>query len=209
MSNKKVVRKPGGGWDVRGGGERASAHTDTQAEAIDRARRIVRNGTGGGEFVVGKNGSGRSVVGKNGGERSVVIKSGGTPSTENKRTYDVTVEREGRWWVFEISKLDTAGQARNLAEVADEARGIISAWEHIDIDSIDVSVTVKATEDARTEWQQADAELAAAQAHASERKRAVVMGLRSRGLTADDTGRVLGISKQRVFQIEKEKSDAS
>ncbi|NUU26855.1 antitoxin HicB [Curtobacterium albidum] len=140
---------------------------------------------------------------------SVDGKSGGTPSTQNKRAYDVTVEREGRWWVFEIPELDTAGQARNLAEVSDEARGIISAWEHVDIDSVAVSVTVKATEDARTEWQQAEAELAAAQAHANEVKRAVVIKLRRKGLTADDTGRVLGISKQRVFQIEKDKTRAS
>ena len=122
----------------------------------------------------------------------------------SKRMYDVTVEREGRWWVFEIPELDTAGQARNLAEVSDEARGIISAWEQVDIESVDVSVTVKETEEARTEWQQAEAELAAIQARVGERKRAVVYKLRSKGLTADDTGRVLGISKQRVFQIEKE-----
>lgn len=121
----------------------------------------------------------------------------------SKRTYDVKVEREGRWWVFEIPELDTAGQARNLAEVPTEARGIISAWEQVPLDSVDVSVTVTSAKDAQTEWQQADAELAAAQARVSERKRAVVMQLRSKGFTADDTGRVLGITKQRVFQIEK------
>ncbi|PZE63093.1 antitoxin HicB [Curtobacterium sp. MCPF17_047] len=141
--------------------------------------------------------------------QSLVSKNGGAPAVENKRTYDVTVEREGRWWVFEIPELDTAGQARNLAEVSDEARGIISAWEHVDIDSIDVSVTVTSAEDAQAEWQKAEAELAAAQARVGERKRSIVVTLRSKGLTADDTGRVLGISKQRVFQIEKDKSDAS
>lgn len=127
----------------------------------------------------------------------------------SKRTYAVTVEREGRWWVFEIPELDTAGQARNLAEVPTEARGIISAWEQVPLESVEVSVTVKSAEDAQTEWQQAEADLAAAQARASARKRAVVVKLRSKGLTADDTGRVLGISKQRVFQIVNEKSRAS
>ncbi len=39
-----VVPNPDGGWDVkRGGGERASAHTDTKAEAVNRARGISRN----------------------------------------------------------------------------------------------------------------------------------------------------------------------
>lgn len=33
-------------------------------------------------------------------------------------TYDVTVEREGRWWVFRIPELGTGKQAKSLAEVA-------------------------------------------------------------------------------------------
>lgn len=39
-----VVPNPGGGWDVkRGGGERASGHFDTKAQATDRGREISRN----------------------------------------------------------------------------------------------------------------------------------------------------------------------
>lgn len=39
-----VVPNPAGGWDVeRGGGERASGHFDTKAQAIDRGREISRN----------------------------------------------------------------------------------------------------------------------------------------------------------------------
>jgi hypothetical protein len=39
-----VVSNPAGGWDVkRGGGQRASAHFDTKAEAVDRGREISRN----------------------------------------------------------------------------------------------------------------------------------------------------------------------
>ena len=51
MANKKsgggthhVVPNPNGGWDVkRGGGERASARTETKKEAVDVAREISRN----------------------------------------------------------------------------------------------------------------------------------------------------------------------
>ncbi len=43
-------------------------------------------------------------------------------------TYDVDVWREGRWWLFRIPELDTVGQARSLAEVPEEAEGIIEAW---------------------------------------------------------------------------------
>lgn len=50
-SNRNVVPNANGGWDVRGGGSRASAHTDTQAEAIDRARTTISN-QGGGELSI-------------------------------------------------------------------------------------------------------------------------------------------------------------
>lgn len=55
MSNSErrhVVPGATGGWDVtKPGASRASAHTDTQAEAIGRARDIVTN-AGGGEVVI-------------------------------------------------------------------------------------------------------------------------------------------------------------
>jgi hypothetical protein len=56
-NNRHVVPDPGGGWRVVApGAERASARTDTQAQAYDRAREIVHN-AGGGEVVIhGQNG---------------------------------------------------------------------------------------------------------------------------------------------------------
>lgn len=39
-----VVPNPDGGWDVkRGGGQRASKHCDTKADAVAAAREISRN----------------------------------------------------------------------------------------------------------------------------------------------------------------------
>ena len=50
--NERHVVPKGDGWAVVGpGSSRDSAHTDTQAEAIARAREIVSN-TGGGEVVI-------------------------------------------------------------------------------------------------------------------------------------------------------------
>ena len=60
MSNdneRHVVPNPDGGWDVtRPGGSRASAHTETQAEAIGRAREIVGNAGGGEVRIHGRDG---------------------------------------------------------------------------------------------------------------------------------------------------------
>jgi hypothetical protein len=51
-NERHVVRNPDGGWDVKKpGSERSSGHTNTQGQAIDRAREIVHRG-GGGEVVI-------------------------------------------------------------------------------------------------------------------------------------------------------------
>ena len=48
---RHVVPNANGGWDVKkDDAARASAHTETQAEAIERAREILIN-AGGGELV--------------------------------------------------------------------------------------------------------------------------------------------------------------
>jgi len=51
-NERHVVPDGNGGWRVVApGADRASARTDTQQDAIDRARQIVGN-TGGGEVVI-------------------------------------------------------------------------------------------------------------------------------------------------------------
>ncbi|OFV75356.1 DUF2188 domain-containing protein [Rhodococcus erythropolis] len=57
--NDRIVSpNPKGGWDVKGapGSNRASAHTDTQREAIARANQIVGNAGGGDVSIQGRNG---------------------------------------------------------------------------------------------------------------------------------------------------------
>lgn len=49
---RHVVPNPGGGWDVtKPDAGHASAHYDNQADAIERARQILRN-DGGGELTI-------------------------------------------------------------------------------------------------------------------------------------------------------------
>jgi len=51
-NQRNVVPSDGGGWDVtKPGASRASAHYDTQAQAIGRARTILQN-DGGGELRI-------------------------------------------------------------------------------------------------------------------------------------------------------------
>jgi len=56
-ASRDVVPNPNGGWDVtKPDSRRASAHTDTQAAAIDRAREIVTNAGGGEVRIHGRDG---------------------------------------------------------------------------------------------------------------------------------------------------------
>ncbi|MFG6278745.1 antitoxin HicB [Microbacterium sp. 5K110] len=124
------------------------------------------------------------------------------------QTFDVTVEREGRWWVFDIPRLGTGGQARSLEEVDREAQGVAAMWLDVDPAEVAVRLEVSGAEQLLAEWVAAEhdeAEARRAQARAAERRRAVVTALRTH-YTAPDVGRVLGISKQRVYQIEKAKA---
>lgn len=56
-NNRHVVPNPNGGWDViKADAARASADTDTQQQAIQRATDIVRNAGGGEVRIHGQNG---------------------------------------------------------------------------------------------------------------------------------------------------------
>lgn len=60
-NDRHVVPDPNGGWDVKApGAARASAHTNTQAEAIARAREIIHNAGGGELLTHGEDGRIRS-----------------------------------------------------------------------------------------------------------------------------------------------------
>lgn len=57
-NNRHVVPNPNGGWDVvKPDAKRASAHTGTQAEAVQRAKKIVHNAGGGEVRTHGRDGS--------------------------------------------------------------------------------------------------------------------------------------------------------
>jgi hypothetical protein len=56
-NQRNVVPNPEGGWDVeKPGASRASAHLDTQRQAIDRGRGILHNAGGGELRIHGRDG---------------------------------------------------------------------------------------------------------------------------------------------------------
>ncbi len=125
------------------------------------------------------------------------------------RTFEVVVERDGKWWVFEIPELGTGGQAASLAEVEFEAQGVAAMWLDVPPKAVRVKVAVKGQDEALAAWaaaERAEQEARRAQAAAAEQRKAVVVRLRNLGWSAPDLGRLFGISKQRVYQITAIKS---
>ena len=68
-------------------------------------------------------------------------------TVEGGTTYEVVthceVSAEAGFWVFEIPALGAVGQAVKLGQVADEARGIIAAWNEDGPDEDSVKVQVR------------------------------------------------------------------
>lgn len=127
-----------------------------------------------------------------------------------RQPYEVIVHREvypeGSWWVFTIPALDVVGQATRLADVADEARGIIAAWNEDGPEADDVQVTVHLDGEAEAQrvWAEGEAaERAARQAlaRAAARKREAVSLLRDDHHYSAEAARVLGVTRQRIYQL--------
>lgn len=121
-----------------------------------------------------------------------------------RRTYQVDVSRDGRWWLIRVPELDTVGQARTLAEVNAVARDVIGLWLDAAPDSFDIAVTVATPAEAAELWHTANTreEAARAAAAAAARlRREAVTALTADGISKTDAARLLGVSKQRVSQL--------
>ncbi len=54
--------------------------------------------------------------------------------------YDVTVERDGQFWLIRIPELDGATQARTRDEIPDMARDYIAITLNVPADSFEIAV---------------------------------------------------------------------
>ncbi|MDN4595847.1 antitoxin HicB [Leifsonia virtsii] len=127
-----------------------------------------------------------------------------------RKTYHATARRDGRWWLVTVKDPDTVGQARTLSEVEDVAREVIGLWFDIDQDTFDVDVAVEIPESARAAWDEAvtlEDRARRDEATAAALRRSAVQALRAEGLTMKDTGRILGLSPQRVHQLAQRRDE--
>ncbi|WP_022887077.1 hypothetical protein [Glaciibacter superstes] len=122
----------------------------------------------------------------------------------DRKTYDVTASKDGRWWLVQVPELDTVGQARRVTEVEEVAREVIGLWLDAPPDTFDVAVSIEIPGEAREAWKEAKQREAVARqenAAAAALARRAVASLRADGLTFKDAGAVLGLTAQRVQQL--------
>jgi predicted RNase H-like HicB family nuclease len=120
---------------------------------------------------------------------------------EEVSTYTAVCRRSGNWWAVSIRELKGVHtQARRLDQVADMARDSIALM--LDADPAEVQVSVEPqvpgpVEDALAARRHARAAERAAEAATA----AAARQLLEEGYTIRDTGRLLGLSPQRISQI--------
>ena len=121
-------------------------------------------------------------------------------------TYNITVTREGKWWMIDVPAIDGLTQARRLSEIKDMAVSLIAITLDVPASQVGVNIMAMIVDgtDLIERRQQIDTEREAARQ--AERKVAALMVELVRKLNADhvplrDIGEAVGVSFQRVHQL--------
>lgn len=125
------------------------------------------------------------------------------------RTYDVTVNRDGRWWMVAIPELDGLTQTRRLAEAENMAAEYIAVTLDVPLSQVQVKVTSVDIGGLSANAAKELVEHLRAEAHRIEKTLADVVtntavALAGAEVPARDIASVLGVSFQRVSQIVNE-----
>lgn len=122
------------------------------------------------------------------------------------KVYDITVTREGKWWMIDVPAVDGLTQARRLSEIKDMALSLIAVTLDVPASQVGVNIVAMIVDriDLVERRQQIDTEREAVR-DAERRVAALTMDL-VRRLDADhvplrDIGEAVGVSFQRVHQL--------
>jgi hypothetical protein len=128
----------------------------------------------------------------------------------SKPIYEARASRSGRWWSVDVRQLHGVHvQTRRLDQVEDMAREAICVDLQADSDSFDVAVQVDYASLGGLHMTieqavRARGDVDKAQSRATEAMRRAVADIRRAGYTARDAGVLLGVSNQRISQIEQQ-----
>jgi len=115
---------------------------------------------------------------------------------------NITIEREGKFWLVHIDGTNGLTQARNYREATLMAREYVSLVEDVPVEQVNIETVTVQGVTARiaqaAEDRQRARELEAA---ANQIIRAVATDLRADAVPLADIGAILGVSHQRAHQL--------
>ena len=123
------------------------------------------------------------------------------------RTYQVTVTKDGRWWLISVPAIDGLTQARKIGEIEQMARELIAVTLDVRLSKVRVSVvieTVGAVEAVAARARKIEADRRKARQlnrQADEDARRLARELAAEHVTVRDIGTILGLSHQRAHQL--------
>jgi len=117
-------------------------------------------------------------------------------------TRNITIEREGKFWLVHVDGTDGLTQARNYREAALMARQYISLVEDIPVEQVSIGTVTVQGITARLAQAADDRQRARElDAVANQTIRAVASDLRAEDVPLADIGAILGVSHQRAHQL--------
>lgn len=127
-----------------------------------------------------------------------------------RRTYTVTVTREGSWWalVADLGHREVASQARRLDQAEPMIREAIAMVLDVDEDAFDVELVTRLDDEELDAVARAAVEsrarLEVVERDARQATATAVHRLRRHGLPVRDVARLVHVTPSRVSQIEHE-----
>lgn len=129
----------------------------------------------------------------------------------NRKRYEVLASRDGDSWLLRVPAVERSTQALRLDQAEEMARDLIAIMTNRPSDSFDVEITTRLDpelSDLLSQVARAKSEAKERQEEASRLQRRAVRALTESGLTVRDTGRLLGLTHQRVAQLRAEQRSA-
>ena len=122
------------------------------------------------------------------------------------KTYNITVTREGKWWMIDVPAIDGLTQARRLSEIKDMAVSLIAITVDVPASQVDVNIVAMIVDGTDLVERRRQIDAGREAARAAERKVAALTVDLVRKLDADhvplrDIGEAVGVSFQRVHQL--------
>ncbi|GAB2825352.1 hypothetical protein GCM10027022_15030 [Alpinimonas psychrophila] len=122
----------------------------------------------------------------------------------SRKTWDVNVQRDGKFWLIQVPGIEGGTQARTLNEVDEMSRDFIAGMNDVLEASFDIHIEIQLPAEVvghLAEAQRLREQAAIARSQSAEESRIAARLLKSSGMTVREIGRALKVSHQRAQQL--------